>query len=109
VDGRLIGRTTQPLLDGRLLNEVIVFAPHHHRRPLFLPDLCRKQICQGSCIAVQTIEPNDHVGQRKRERVGIRCNHAASLFEFLAIVAIAGVSKRAQPLVCAPGESSSVF
>jgi len=100
VDGHLIGGQLQPLLNGRLRNEVIVFPSHDHRRPFCsLFWACRQQIRQGSRIAIQPIETNDHVGQRKREGVGIRLDHVACLFELVAILPIAGVSKRAQKLM----------
>jgi hypothetical protein len=95
----LIGRTTQPLLDTRLLEEVIGFAPHYHGWSRFLSYLCRKQVRQGSGIAIQAIEPNDHVGERKRNPRSIGRNHAARPPQFVAIQAIAGVSKGAQKLM----------
>src|SRR5579859_3427104 len=68
--------------------------------PLSLPDRSPTDPPGGGSIAIQAIEANDHVGQRKRELVGIRCHHAARQLEFMTILAIAGISKRAEPLVC---------
>jgi hypothetical protein len=99
VNSDLIGWQLEPLLNGRPLNEVIVFASHDYRRTLLLSCLHCQQIRQGSGIAIQPIEPNDHMGQRKRERVGIRRDHMACLLELVAILPIARVSKRAQKLM----------
>src|SRR5512135_1402498 len=74
-------------------------APHDHRRSLLLCCLCREEIRQRSRIAIQAIEANDDVGERKRERAGIRRNYGTRLFELLAILPIARVATCAQPLV----------
>ena len=100
VNGHLIGWQLQSLLNGRLRNEVICLASHHHRRSLCsLIWIVRQQIRQGSCVTVQAIEANDDAGERKRKSVGIGCNDAARPFEFVAIVAVPRVSKRAQKLM----------
>src|SRR5260221_441610 len=90
VERILIGRTMQPLLDGRLLYQMIVFASHHHSRPI-----SREKISQGSCIPIQTVETNDHLGKRKSKGGSIRRNHGSRTLEFAAVLTIARIAKRA--------------
>src|SRR5258708_23038580 len=55
---------------------------------------------QRSAVAIQAVQPDQHLSQRKPMREGIPGDRLQSAFQFAAIVSISYTSIRANPLMC---------
>jgi len=92
--GPLVGSVLQTGVHLGQVQQMIVLAAHNDPRSVL-----GEQIGKRSRIAVQSVQTRQDVGEGKSKRTGIALDGGFGSQQFSSVVAIACISKRAEPLM----------
>ena len=87
----LIGRQVQAGLDLWPVEELIVFATHHIRQPC--------QFSERRPSPILAVQPHENLLHRLRMGLGVALDRGHRAAQFLAVLTVASVSERAEPLM----------